>query len=255
MSTPDCTPIYSVCALCGKRAVWSIELFVTPVDSGVDICRTCDDLSRNERRKRYKDHNRQYQQDHPEALRAYAQRKYYKNLQHSRQMGAARYQRRKARANALPASFSGDDWMFALSYFEGRCAVCGRPPGLWHTLARDHWIPVTKGGSYTPDNIVPLCHSQKDGDGSCNNSKHDRDAHEWLVEKFGKRKAAQIEQRINQYFALMKVRRADGNPSELSDTAKNAEILPTDNYTLSEEVQMFGAVTTNAAYLGNVSDD
>lgn len=107
---------------------------------------------------------------------------------------------RRTRKRALPASFTLQDWRRAMDYFDCRCAVCNRPIGLWHTLAQDHWIPVTKGGSYTPDNIVPLCQ----GDGGCNNSKGSKDAHAWLVEMFGLRKAARIERRVAAYFAWVK---------------------------------------------------
>lgn len=109
--------------------------------------------------------------------------------------------RRRARQRDLPATFTATDWQRALDYFDCRCAVCKRPIGLWHTLAQDHWIPVSKGGAYTPDNIVPLCH----GDGGCNNSKWNKDAHEWLMERYSARKVAQIEKRIAAYFAWVKL--------------------------------------------------
>lgn len=106
--------------------------------------------------------------------------------------------RRRAREERLPDGFSGQDWYRCLEYFGGCCAVCGRPPGLWHKLAIDHWIPIASSecpGSI-PTNIVPLCQ----GVGGCNNSKHCKAPNDWLVEKFGKRKATSILKRINAYF-------------------------------------------------------
>jgi hypothetical protein len=105
-------------------------------------------------------------------------------------------QRREAAKRLLPASFADDDWLRALDYWQCQCAYCGRPQGLWHKLSQDHYVPITLGGSYTAGNIVPACN----GRGGCNNSKSNRDAHEWLVSKFGARKANQIERRIRQYF-------------------------------------------------------
>lgn len=107
--------------------------------------------------------------------------------------GKIRYRSRK---QSLPDKFTATDWQIAIDYFGGCCAACGRPPGLWHTLAADHWIPISKGGPTTPDNIIPLCHGQ-DG---CNNSKHNKMPDEWLVWKFGKRKGREILKRIETFL-------------------------------------------------------
>lgn len=110
------------------------------------------------------------------------------------------HHRRRARKRNLASNFCIADWRRALDYFGGCCAVCGRPPGLWHTLAADHWIPLSKGGLTSPDNIVPLCH----GEGGCNNSKYNKDAAEWLLAKFGKRKGRAILRKIETYLAGIK---------------------------------------------------
>lgn len=136
-----------------------------------------------------------YWQTHKRDKTAYL-RAYYQSPK-GRAVARAYNHRRYARKRALPATFTAQDWQRALDYFDCRCAVCNRPIGLWHTIAQDHWIPVTKGGAYTPDNIIPLCH----GDGGCNNSKGNKDAHEWLLSRYSARKTAQIEKRIAAYFA------------------------------------------------------
>lgn len=109
--------------------------------------------------------------------------------------------RREARKKLLPSDFTLADWQFALDYFGGCCAVCGRPPGLWHTLAPDHWIALASPDcpGTIPRNIIPLCH----GEGGCNNAKQDRDAKEWLTRKFGKKRAATVLAKIDEYFALI----------------------------------------------------
>jgi len=108
-------------------------------------------------------------------------------------------QARETRKLGLPSAFTAQDWQRALSHFGGCCAVCGRPPGLFHTLAMDHWIPLSSPDcpGTIPGNIVPLCH----GEGGCNNSKNNRNAQEWLVWKFGKRKGKDIAVKIQSYFA------------------------------------------------------
>ena len=112
-------------------------------------------------------------------------------------------QRRKARLKGLEATMTSNNWSAALSFFNGCCAVCERPlKDLFGATkaSMDHWIPITKGGATTPLNIVPLC----SGVNGCNNSKRNSLAIEWLVAKFGKRKAKEISKRIEKYFEWVK---------------------------------------------------
>lgn len=111
--------------------------------------------------------------------------------------------RRRARLAELPATLTPQEWRYALDYFNGCCAVCGRQLKdllSTHTAAADHWIPLSKRGGTTADNIIPLCH----GVGGCNNSKHDKNPIDWLTEKYGKRKTNQIMRRIQAYFDSLK---------------------------------------------------
>lgn len=113
--------------------------------------------------------------------------------------------RRRARKRGLPDNFTVDDWRYCLEYFHYRCVACGRQlDDLFgtHRASADHWTPL-KSPECTgtiPENIVPLC----SGKGGCNNSKSHRNAEEWLVNKFGRRKANEILARIQEYFAHVK---------------------------------------------------
>lgn len=140
--------------------------------------------------------SKRYAQEHPEVMRRSVKNWTTKNPGKAREIRRAAQQRRKARKAGLVSSFTKHHWELCLRWWGGRCAVCGRPAGFWHTLAQDHWIPVKRGGNYTPDNILPLCH----GVGGCNNSKESRDPVEWLVKRFGERKAKKILKRIQDYF-------------------------------------------------------
>lgn len=115
---------------------------------------------------------------------------------------------RRARKYKLPNSFNKHDWNRCLDYFNHRCAVCGNPVGFWHVLAQDHWIalasPRPNNPGTVPWNIVPLCNSINDGQGGCNNNKNDKDPEQWLIERFGKRKANAILKRILAYFEWVK---------------------------------------------------
>lgn len=106
-------------------------------------------------------------------------------------------QRRLARKRNLPNTLTATQWEYAVTYFGG-CAYCGRPAGLFHTLAIEHVVPLSDPActGTTALNCVPACHGQ-DG---CNNQKSAKKLDVFLVEKFGKRKAAAILKRINEYF-------------------------------------------------------
>ncbi|GIG39251.1 HNH endonuclease [Cellulomonas phragmiteti] len=55
----------------------------------------------------------------------------------------------------------------------GGCAYCG---AVGRPLQRDCVLPVSRGGRYTADNVVPAC-------GSCNASKCNAEVTTWLRRK------------------------------------------------------------------------
>lgn len=120
------------------------------------------------------------------------------NLERARELARRRIRVRLERKAALPDRFTQQDWQRAVDYFDGCCAICGRPPGLFHTIVADHWIPVVDPNcpGTIPANILPLCN----GLDGCNNSKSGRPPHDWLVSKFGPAKAARILERIESFI-------------------------------------------------------
>ena len=161
-------------------------------------------MSQAKHRERRKEYQSRYQRANKDALREYMRAYLYEwnqSDQGKRSIRAAQL-RRRARKRSLPDTFTADDWQAALAHFGGCCAVCGRPPGLWHILAADHWIPLSSPDcpGTVPWNIVPLCH----GTGGCNNSKWNRCAGEWLTERFGQRKAAAIQRRVEAFLDSQK---------------------------------------------------
>lgn len=135
---------------------------------------------------------RQWNRENPErfkqAVRAYAQSEKARVVFH----------RRRARLRNLPDRYTATDVERMMNYWNYCCAFCGNQQDFWHTLEREHWIPVTDmrpdNPGTVPSNMLPSCKS-------CNSSKFDHDPIEWLNAKFGKRKAEQILERINTYFA------------------------------------------------------
>lgn len=76
---------------------------------------------------------------------------------------------RRVLANSNGGKLHGDQWEETKDYFDGCCAYCGKKTDK---LTRDHFIPITKGGSWDATNIVPACKS-------CNSSKNNKDFALW----------------------------------------------------------------------------
>lgn len=155
-----------------------------------------------EKELRARPSSKAYYKRHKQTPRYKAYDKAYRQRPHVKEMNKTKQAKRRAKQINLPYSFTLEDWFKALAHFDNKCAVCGRPAGLWHTLAQDHWIPLA--GNDCPGtvafNIVPLCN----GLDGCNNSKGSKPAERWLIEQFGKRKAKEIIARVKAYFDRVK---------------------------------------------------
>ena len=75
--------------------------------------------------------------------------------------------------NKSKGDYSLDEWEQTKAYFGNRCAYCGVSSDV---LSQDHFIPLSKGGSYTKDNIIPACIR-------CNSSKNNTDFKEWFTKQ------------------------------------------------------------------------
>ena len=68
---------------------------------------------------------------------------------------------------------SDDQWTALKMAWGGGCAYCGATEKLLH---RDCVLPLSRGGRYTLENIVPAC-------ASCNTSKWNDEVTSWLRRK------------------------------------------------------------------------
>lgn len=80
--------------------------------------------------------------------------------------------RRRRRMAAVEHDLSAEQWA-VLRELWGGCAYCG---AVDRPLQRDCVLPISRGGRYTLDNIVPAC-------GSCNASKCNSEVTGWLRRK------------------------------------------------------------------------
>ena len=135
--------------------------------------------SRNWRAKnadRVAEYNKQYSKDNPEYYAMAAEKRRQLELQ-------------------TENSFSLQEWENAKAHFNNSCAYCGKHLSR---LTQDHFIPLSKGGAYARDNIVPACRS-------CNSSKHNLDFFEWY--KNFKHYDPEREARILDYLKNMAIPR------------------------------------------------
>lgn len=76
----------------------------------------------------------------------------------------------RQKINSLPHTLTDEEWNNTLKEFEYKCAYCGEEADL----EKEHFIPVSQGGVYTKENIIPSCTR-------CNRSKYNNDFFEWYI--------------------------------------------------------------------------
>lgn len=85
-------------------------------------------------------------------------------------------QRRRARIAGARGSHTRAQWLARVAFHGWRCRYCAKELTR-RTLTKDHLIPLARGGSDWPANLVPACRS-------CNCRKQDRTASEFRGVRF-----------------------------------------------------------------------
>ncbi|MBJ9983593.1 HNH endonuclease [Bacillus sp. S70] len=80
-------------------------------------------------------------------------------------------QKRRSRKKSLPSRYTTKEWCECINFFKSSCCYCGT---VLENPTQEHFIPISKGGEYTKDNILPAC-------SFCNTSKNDTDFLEWYL--------------------------------------------------------------------------
>lgn len=123
--------------------------------------------------KKRVEYNKEYFQKNPEWAKAQA-RLYYRRHKEKRLIKVKEYKannralyneldrKRRNLKNNLPATLTEKEWNDLLRYHSYRCYYCGEKADQ---LEKEHKIPLSKGGGYTKENIVPACRN-------CNAKKH-----------------------------------------------------------------------------------
>jgi len=111
----------------------------------------------------HRERARAYRRQHPEATqsrdRAYyratrAERLAYERSERRRLNRCQRMARRRALLHCVPSTMTLQAWREILEVFGHRCAYC-LASGV--SLEREHVVPISRGGSDVPDNVVPAC--------------------------------------------------------------------------------------------------
>ncbi|MBK5254375.1 MAG: HNH endonuclease [Peptostreptococcaceae bacterium] len=75
---------------------------------------------------------------------------------------------RRTRIKGGICNFTYKDWNKCISYFDNKCAYCGKEL----KLEKEHFVPVANSGDYTKNNIIPACRH-------CNSSKGSKSFFKW----------------------------------------------------------------------------
>lgn len=123
-----------------------------------------------ENKQRHMVYGREYRKAHVEQTRANSRKQYRRNLEFNRLKGRAKASRYYARKRLAVGTYTAADIQLQLKSQRGLCWHCGKPVG--DTYQADHLIPLSRGGSNAPENIVISC-------AVCNQSRGAKLPQEW----------------------------------------------------------------------------
>ena len=83
---------------------------------------------------------------------------------------AATTARRRARKAGAAGTFTTEQWAARLDYYGGKCIYCGTTDNI----QIEHRIPLSRGGTNWPSNLIPACRS-------CNCKKNTKTEKEYLT--------------------------------------------------------------------------
>jgi len=128
---------------------------------------------RERHKERVLERNRQWYQDNKEYARA-TNKQWWQN---NKEKGRLLISKRNKLIIKLPFTLTVKQWEHIKNDFSHSCAYCGMTETEHlekhkQLLHQEHFIPLTKGGEFTHNNIIPSCRL-------CNISKHKREFKEW----------------------------------------------------------------------------
>lgn len=154
---------HKFCATCKEQKTYSNFYKSNEIKDGYSPnCAICS-------RARGKEYNSLPENKIKRAKRFKAWRKKFYATEAGRMMNQKHLNLRRSRKASTVYNYSEDIWIETLKHFKYSCAYCGEKES---NLNQEHVIPLSKGGYYTKQNIIPACTY-------CNSSKHNKDLEEW----------------------------------------------------------------------------
>lgn len=116
--------------------------------------------------KRYAQHKVYYQKNRDKL--AQQKREYHKTDKY-KEIKRFSKEKRRTKKRLLDSNLTKSQWEKCINHFDNSCCYCGKKE---KTLSMEHFIPLSNGGEWTINNIVPSCRS-------CNSSKGTKDFFKW----------------------------------------------------------------------------
>jgi 5-methylcytosine-specific restriction endonuclease McrA len=123
---------------------------------------------RKDNEKTFREKRIKYRQENKEMVYSRTKEWFLKHPNYKRLNEKSRTEQKKI----LTFDYTSQKWGDCKLYFNNRCAYCGDEK----PLIQEHFIPLSSGGKYTENNILPAC-------GRCNNKKYNKDFFEWYPEQ------------------------------------------------------------------------
>lgn len=180
---------YKVCSSCKVKLPATEEFFYKCATGKYGIKAMCKECVSKQAKKRYDSADRQnYYQRNKKQRQEYGIN-YYRENRDDILKRASKYsaenrttinrvkQIRRSRKKGLPVGLTEAQWIKIKEDFNNSCAYCGVTESehmrLYdEKLNQEHFIPLSKGGEYTHNNIIPSCRL-------CNLHKHAQDFFQW----------------------------------------------------------------------------
>jgi 5-methylcytosine-specific restriction endonuclease McrA len=159
------------------------EKYLEIMRNGVKRYQQANPEKKRERDRRWAKANREKKQ---ETQRLYQ----HANPEKCRASNQRRRARKRDQHGLVPVTAEVINQRFEL--FGHACAYCGAQ----HELTVDHFIPMARGGTHAPSNLVPACRS-------CNSSKGDSDPEQWYRQQpsFNEQRWKQIQKATGHHKA------------------------------------------------------
>lgn len=114
---------------------------------------------------------RRWREENPERYRESSARHKYRHYRQNREKYNTYVRNRRARLRNAEGTHTASDIQRMYDEQDGKCHYCGS--SLVDGFHVDHVIPISRGGSNSPENLVLTCPT-------CNLSKNDRLPDEWI---------------------------------------------------------------------------